>query len=89
MSDDHIDPPGIMMQAELARNLLVPDVRWIIRLGLEAERCGRRQTMRKLAKGVVGLVGLLALLVGVGVRGQWWDENREPVTDRFNRWLLG
>jgi hypothetical protein len=89
MSDDHIDPPGIMMQAELARNLLVPDVRWIIRLGLEAERCGRRQPMRKLAKGVVGLVGLLALLVGVGVRGQWWDENREPITDRFNRWLLG
>ncbi len=86
MSDDHIDPPGIMMQAELARKLLFPDVRRIIRLGLEAERCGRRQKMRKLAKGVFGLVGLLSLLVGVGVRGQWWDENREPVTDRFNQW---
>ena len=85
MSDDHIDPPGIMMQAELARKLRVPDVWWILRLGLEAEHCGRRQTMRKLAKGLVGLVGLLALLVGVGVRGQWWDENREPVTDRFNQ----
>ena len=55
------------MQAELARKLLFPDVRLIIRLGIEAERCGRRQTMRKLAKGV-GLVGLLSLLVGVGVR---------------------
>ncbi len=45
--------------------------------------------MRKLAKDLVGLVGLRALLVGVGVRGQWWDENREPVTDRFNQWWLG
>ena len=68
MSDDHIDLPGIMMQAELARKLLFPDVRLIIRLGLEAEHCGRRQTMRKLAKGLVGLVGLRALLVGVGCR---------------------
>jgi hypothetical protein len=26
---------------------------------------------------------------GVQYDSQWWDENREPVTDRFSQWLLG
>jgi hypothetical protein len=26
---------------------------------------------------------------GVQYDNQWWDENREPVTDRFSQWLLG
>ena len=26
---------------------------------------------------------------GVPLNGQWWDENRERVTERFNKWLIG
>jgi putative spermidine/putrescine transport system substrate-binding protein len=26
---------------------------------------------------------------GVPLNGQWWDDNRERVTERFNQWLLG
>jgi hypothetical protein len=35
-------------------------------LELQAERCGRRYHMRKLAKGALTVVGLFALLAGVG-----------------------